>query len=90
MSAPTSEIETRILSFVEEHFLVERGKDFDTATNLFEAQIIDSFGFVELVRFLESEFQVTIQDDDLLTGELTSINSMVHLVEKRTYEGIHA
>lgn len=90
MSTPTPGIEARILSFVEEHFLVERGKDFDTVTNLFEAQIIDSFGFVELVRFLESEFQVTIQDDDLLTGELTSINSMVHLVEKRTYEGIHA
>jgi D-alanine--poly(phosphoribitol) ligase subunit 2 len=90
MSAPTSEIETRILSFVEEHFLVEHKKDFDTGTNLFEAQIIDSFGFVELVRFLESEFQVAIQDNDLLTGELTSINSMVNLVEKRTYEGIHA
>ncbi len=90
MSAPISEIETRILSFVEEHFLVEHNKDFDRATNLFEAQIIDSFGFVELVRFLESEFQITIQDNDLLTGELTSINSMVNLVEKRTYEGIHA
>ncbi len=91
MSTPTrAEIRTSIRSFVQEHFLVEHGTDFDDATNLFETQIIDSFGFVELVRFLESEFKISIRDSDLVGGELTSINGMTGLVETRTYEGIHA
>jgi acyl carrier protein len=85
-----AKIGTTIRSFVEEHFLVEYRTDFDDATNLFETQIIDSFGFVELVRFLESEFKVSIQESDLVSGELTSIEGMTGLVEKRTYEGIHA
>ena len=86
MSATRQEVETSILSFVEEHFLVELGKDFEIATNLFEAQIIDSFGFVELVRFLESAFKITIKDTDLISGELTSVQSIVNLVEQRTHD----
>lgn len=91
MSAPTrQEIEKSIVSFVEEHFLVEQGKDFEIATNLFDARIIDSFGFVELVRFLESNFRIKVQDNDLLTGELTSIEKMANLVEQRTYDSSYA
>lgn len=91
MSTPSrTEIETTIQLFVQEHFLVELGTDFDQTTNLFETQIIDSFGFVELVRFLESEFNVTIQESDLVSGELMSIDGMASLIEKRSYEGIHA
>jgi D-alanine--poly(phosphoribitol) ligase subunit 2 len=85
-----AEVEEKLRSFVEEHFLVEFGRDFDTATNLFETQIIDSFGFVELVQFLERDFKVKIQDSDLLSGELTSIDGITNLVETRTYEGISA
>jgi acyl carrier protein len=84
------EIETTLRSFVQEHFLVAFGTDFDATTNLFDTQIIDSFGFVELVRYLESEFKVSIHDADLVSGELTSINSMANLIEKRTREGIRA
>lgn len=79
-----------ILAFVEEHFLVELGKDFEGSTNLFEARIIDSFGFIELVRFLESRFQIRIKDTDLISGELTSIQSMVNLVEQRTHDRAYA
>lgn len=87
---PRAEIEKTIQLFVQEHFLVELGTDFDTATNLFETQIIDSFGFVELVRFLESEFKVSILESDLVSGELTSIDGMANLIEKRSYDRIHA
>lgn len=91
MSAPTrQEVEKSILAFVEEHFLVELGTDFEVVTNLFEARIIDSFGFIELVRFLESEFKIRIKDTDLISGELTSIQSMVNLVEQRTHDSAYA
>lgn len=87
---PRAAIEETLRSFVEEQFLVELGKDFELETNLFETQVIDSFGFVQLVQFLEREFKVKIQDSDLLSGELTSISRMASLVEARTYEGISA
>jgi D-alanine--poly(phosphoribitol) ligase subunit 2 len=91
VSAPSrQEVEKGILSFVEEHFLVEHGTDFEMATNLFEARIIDSFGFVELVRFLESEFKIRIKDTDLVSGELTSVQSMANLVEQRAYDSTYA
>jgi len=90
MSAPRAEIETALLDFFREHFLVEIGTDFESDTNLFAAHIIDSFGFIELVRFIESRFNVTLQESDLTGGELTSIDGMTGLIEKRTHERIHA
>jgi acyl carrier protein len=39
--------------------------------------LIDSFGFVELVAFLEAKFDVKLEDEDLVSGDLTSLSGMV-------------
>jgi acyl carrier protein len=84
------QIQATVRAFVEEHFLVTFGADFDLTTNLFETQIIDSFGFVELVRFLEREFAIEIRDPDLVSGALTSIAHIVDLVKERAHDSIGA
>lgn len=51
--------------------------------NLVEIGMIDSFGLVELVAFLESKFSIRLSDEDLVSSDLTSLNGMARLVAKR-------
>lgn len=67
----------RIAHYIEEQFLVTFGEDFDVDTNLFEAGIMDSFGYVQLLGFLQSEFQLTLEDDEFLTNVMSSLRRMV-------------
>ena len=58
--------------------------DFDEVTddlNLFTTGYIDSFGFVELVQFLEREYKITVPNEDLINNSLVSLNSIVSYIE---------
>ncbi len=72
--------------YIESNFLVEfDGSELSTSSNLFAADVIDSFGMVGVVQFLESEFGVSFTDEELLSSDLSSVEGMARMVEaKRT------
>lgn len=77
-------ISQRIADFMTRHFLFTFDQVTVTATtNLFESGHLDSFGFVELITFLEQEFAITFSDDDLLGSRLTSLASFVAIVQEK-------
>lgn len=78
-----------IRRYLEEAFLIEFGDEITAETDLFEAQIVDSFGFVELVSYLESTFAIQITDDDLLSNRLTTLGKILELVEERVGASSH-
>jgi acyl carrier protein len=52
---------------------------------LLERQILDSLGLFQLVSFLESEFGVEVQDEELVPANFGTIADIARLVEsKRT------
>jgi len=57
--------------------MVEFGQDVTGTTNLFKEGIMDSFGYVQLITFLESEFGITYSEDDMFTNVLVSLDSIV-------------
>ena len=73
----------RIADYVETQFLVTLDEDFTPDTNLFEAGIMDSFGYVQLIGFLQTEFGVTLGDDDYLTNVMVSLTRMTDAVTAR-------
>jgi len=81
-----NDLSTTIADYIEQQFLIEWGggpNQVTPDTDLFEQQIVDSFGFVELVGFLEKQFDIKITDDDLLSNRLTTLNKTVALVQER-------
>lgn len=48
-----------------------------------EEGIIDSTGILELVSFLEQEFGITVEDEDLVPENFDSINSAVSYLERK-------
>lgn len=74
----------KIKSYLEDQFMVEFGSDgIDENSNLFEAEVIDSFGMVEMISFLEKNFQVKFVDEDLMSPMLNSLNGIVQLVQEK-------
>jgi acyl carrier protein len=55
----------------------------DNNTDLFQTGLIDSYGFVELVVFLEREFAIKVTDDDLVSVPFNSVNELVTYVREK-------
>ena len=76
-------LRNNISRFLQERFLVEFGKNADGTTDLFKSGFIDSFGFMELVSFLETEFHIEYQAEELMLGQLNSLDGLVDSVDTK-------
>ena len=48
-----------------------------------ELGILDSTGIMELVTFIEREFKIKVEDQEIIPENLDSINSIVNLVVRK-------
>jgi acyl carrier protein len=65
-----------IQKFIEDRFLVEFGEDVRADSNLFQAGVLDSFGYLQLMKFLEKEFSLEITPEDILTNVFVSLEGI--------------
>jgi len=78
-----SENITKIREFIIENFLFGNDDGLQDETSFLEEGIIDSTGVLELVNFLEEEFEITIEDEELVPENLDSINNVTTYLEKK-------
>ena len=84
MLTKTQKIEEQIKEFLTRQFLFEFDRNEITpSTDLFLAGVIDSFGSVELITFIETKFKIKLSDEDFLSGSLKSLNSIIKLIEDK-------
>ncbi len=69
--------------FIKETFLFGQEITFNDDDSFLEMGIIDSTGVLELVMFLESNFNISVADDELVPENLDSINNIVHFVDAK-------
>ena len=74
----------KIREFIVENFLFGEDGNLKDETSFLDEGIIDSTGILELVSFLEEEFSITVEDEDLVPENLDSINNVVSYLEKKT------
>jgi acyl carrier protein len=73
-------IRERIRAFVVDAFFVD---DFTDEELFVTAGIIDSMGMVQLVAFLEAEFEIDIQEEDLVPENLDSLARATAFVTRK-------
>ena len=74
-------VESAILTFVRERFLVPQGlDDVGVEKMLFEQGVMDSLGMLELLTFLESQFHVSFGSEDLTWENLSTIRQIAQTV----------
>jgi acyl carrier protein len=62
----------RVRGFITSMFLTDAAALGDD-DSLLQLQVVDSTGFLELVGFLETEFQIKVGDDEMLPENLDTL-----------------
>ena len=78
-----SETEQKVRGFVVENFLFGKNEGLQNDTSFLDSGIIDSTGILELVSFLEEEFSITIEDEELVPENLDSISNVMAYMERK-------
>ena len=77
-------IEQEVRRFISETFLFGRDADeVDRSDSLLKRGIIDSTGVLELVSFVEREFEIRVDDDELTPSNFDSIDRLVNFIERK-------
>ena len=77
-------IEPIVRQFVADNFLFRESADsLDENESLIAGGVIDSTGILELVSFLEQEFEIEIADEELVPDNLDSIARIRAFVSRK-------
>ncbi len=80
-------IEERVRDFISENFpAAQDGEQYSSSQSLIETGVIDSIGVLTLVTWLEQEFEIIVDDEDVVPDNLDSINSLVSYVNRKREE----
>jgi acyl carrier protein len=75
-----NDIASTLRQFVQENFLYGQEAAFSDDDSFLEQGIIDSTGVLELVAFLESQYGITVDDEELVPENLDSISNLVRFI----------
>jgi acyl carrier protein len=77
-----TDMRKKLKDFITETFLI--GSDVETindSDSFMEKEIIDSTGVLELTSYLEEEFGITVEDNELTPDNLDSIDKLVNFIQ---------
>jgi acyl carrier protein len=78
----TIEIGQEIRTFLVDNFLFGRSEELRDDERLL-GNVVDSTGVVELVVFLQERFAITVEDDEVTTENLGSVQNAIAFIEKK-------
>ncbi|WP_250125632.1 acyl carrier protein [Chroococcidiopsis sp. CCMEE 29] len=75
------ETKAKIKTFLSRFF---GNYDLQEDEDIFALGFVNSMFAMQLVLFLEQEFQITIENEDLDFGNFRTINAIANLIERKT------
>jgi len=72
----TTDTAARLRDFITDDLLMGEGAEFGPDDLLLEEGIIDSLGLLEIVTFIETEFDVVVEDEDVTLDAFGSLRAM--------------
>jgi len=79
-----NEMREKTRAFIVENFLFGKANGLGDDSSFLDEGIIDSTGILELVSFLEEEYAISVEDEELVPENLDSINNVVAYLERKT------
>ena len=79
------EIKKTVRQYILDNFLMgDAGTQLEDDQSFLDNHIIDSTGFIELVTFLEGNYRITIQDEEMIPENLDSLSAIGRFVAAKT------
>jgi len=76
-------VKPELANYMEKAFLFQFDEDITESTDLFKAGILDSYGYIRLLQFVQDKFQIKLSKDELLSNVMTSLSGIVAVVETK-------
>ena len=73
----------KLRTFIKQNFYAANKLQLGDEDSLLDRGIIDSTGVLELVGYLESEFKVKIEDDEIVPENLDSVANLCRFLERK-------
>jgi acyl carrier protein len=73
----------QIRDFVVKNFLFGDADKLNDNTPFLENGVVDSTGLLEIIEFLETTFDITIEDHELLPENLNSIENIMRFIREK-------
>lgn len=72
-----------VRSFIKENYLFGQERQFEDSDSFLEHGIIDSTAVLELVAFLEENYGITVEDEELTPDNLDSVGSVAAYLRRK-------
>lgn len=79
-------VAAKVRDYIRQNFLFGNNEKIADDDSLLERGIIDSTGAMELVTFIETEFQLQVNDQDLVPENLDSVSAITAFVTRKLAE----
>ena len=77
------DIKGKVRQFIISNFYVADPASLADGTSLLESGTVDSTGILEVIAFIEDEFQIKVEDQEMVPENLDSVNSLEKYVAKK-------
>jgi acyl carrier protein len=78
----TADIDREVRSFLVERFLAGHAENLRDDGSLLGG-VVDSLGVLALVTYLQDHFKITVEDEDVVPGNLDTVNNLVAFVARK-------
>jgi acyl carrier protein len=77
-------VEEKLLRYFKNNFpALKKLKNIPKNTSLAELGYLDSFAIIDMVTFIETTWKIKIEDKDITSKKMGSINKMVDFINKK-------
>ena len=81
-------VEKKIREYILENYLfTDDNSALKNEDSFLEKGIIDSTGILEVIYFIEDDFGIKVEDDEMVPENLDSVNNIVRYVEIKQNAG---
>ncbi len=79
------QIRQTVRNYILENVLYGAGEDeLNDDESFLEKGVIDSTGILEIVSFIEEEFDISVYDEEMIPENLDSVNNLAKYVKGKT------
>jgi len=78
-------VEDKVRSYILENYLfTDDQSELNNQDSFLEKGIIDSTGILEVIFFLEEEFGISVEDEEMIPENLDSVNNIVKYIDSKS------
>ena len=83
----SQQVKDTVMNFIRENFIMGRSDVvLDEKVSLIDSGVMDSTGVLELVEFLESQYSIKIDDEELVPENLETIENIINFLMTKGVE----